>query len=173
MSGGTGIGAAAGGGLGLYQSYAQAAAVKKAMGLQWQQTSDQLQGAARSAAEQRAQQVRQAQQLLGRVRVAAGESGNTLDAAGRQVAIDASRNTATINQNLNTQVGAIQSGYTASTTQLRNSVQSPLLAGLLGAVQGALYGTVLGEAFAGPTPPPVPDNSLLGPIWAKYGEAVP
>lgn len=168
---GTLIGAGVGAGLGLYSSYAGAKDAKKAIAQQREIRDMRIERLQMAAANERAQQTRAAETLLGRVRVAAAASGNTLDSATRQTLVDAARNKATINQNLNSGTTDANLGLAGIARQIASTVQNPLLSGFLGAISGAGTGTNLetGIRDLGSAPSTGGQtDDLLGPIWAKY-----
>ena len=112
---------------------------------------------ASKAALERKQQVTDAERILGRIRVAKGESGNTLGGQERQTRIDSRTNIATINTNLGNNVNRINSERDAAVAGLKAKKQNLLLSGFLGGLQGLSTGLTLGAglselgAFAGST----------------------
>lgn len=170
MSGGPLIGATAGAGLGLYQSYAQAHAARGALSSLYNSTQTTINQAASQAADERAKQTAAAERILGRVRVAAGETGNTLDSTSQQTMIDAGKNRATINTNLGGIVTRAQTGYEAQANQIRSQVSNPIVSALTTGLQGLLSGFAVEGGLAQIAgDPAVPATSQLDPIWANYG----
>lgn len=97
-----------------------------------------------SAAVERAKQIQQAQQIAGRLRVAAGESGvgmgGSMAALLRQTDLDAGMNLAILDQNLANQLAAIRTSGMAHMQQTASQAQNPLLAGIGGGLQGLSTG---------------------------------
>lgn len=102
--------------------------------------------AAKASLEKR-QQIADAQRVLGRIRVARAESGNTLDGADRQTRIDSAGNVATIRSNYANGTARVLSERDAAISQLSSQRQNPLLAGLVGGLQGLSTGLTLSSGL--------------------------
>jgi hypothetical protein len=102
---------------------------------------------ASSAALERRRQVSDAEKILGRIRVARSESGNTLESQERQTMIDAATNVATINTNLSNNRARVISERDAAVARLRSQRSNPLVAGLLGGLEGLSTGLSLGSGL--------------------------
>lgn len=170
---GAGIGAFVGTGLGAWSAYSQQHDARKAVSAEWDASLLRINRAAAAAAEQRAAQTRAAQQLLGRIRVAAGATGNTLDSVSQQALADVGRNKAVINANFGSAVQDIQLGFQAFARQLLGSTPSILMSSIQGGLAGAAAGSGIGGAVGGGGGAGAAGGggSDLAPIWAKYGQS--
>lgn len=105
-----------------------------------------------AALEQQKNRIR-SQQVIGRLRVAAAESGLAEDGSFldliEQADIDTAINTAVIEENRKNQLLRVQSGLEADFAQLSSRIVSPILAGFQGGLSGAQSGLAIGGAIGG------------------------
>lgn len=125
--------------------------IERSMQSQVNAANTQQQQLVDQSALERIKNIRQAQQIQGRIRVSAGERGiayssGSIGALQRQGDYDASLNDAIIGRNLSNQIARVRSGAQANLTALASSQQSPILAGLMGGVQGLQTGLSIGAA---------------------------
>ena len=135
---------------------AQNRAIEKSMDAQAKGAGTQQQQLADQAALEKMKTMRTMQQLQGRVRVAAGESGATTGgsfaALENQARFDAGLNNAIIGRNLVNQQALVRSGFQANMAQLQSQQQNPLLSAFSGGMQGLQAGLAIGNALPGKTP---------------------
>lgn len=133
------------------QARAQNKAIQRSMNSQAQAAGIQQEQLVEQAAVERRRIQNQTQQIEGRLRVAAGESGvglgGSMEALGRQAQIDQATNLAILDSNLDNQQQRVQSGLEANLASLSAQTQNPLLAGLVGGINGLQTGLSIGNAF--------------------------
>ena len=130
--------------LSIEQAQAQNAAIRNAQASQGRAAAVQQEQLVEQAAVERRRIQNQTQQIEGRLRVAAGESGvglgGSIEALGRQAQIDQATNLAILDSNLDNEQRRVQSGLEANLASLAAGQQNPLLAGLMGGLGGLQTG---------------------------------
>ncbi len=143
-----GIGAAGGAGLSLMQAGRQNSAMSRAMDAQARSAGIQQKQIANQSFVQQQETMRQARQLEGRIRVAAGEAGATFGgsfaAMSNQSAFDAARNQQIIRSNATMQQQAVRTGAEANIASLAAQYKDPIISGLMGGMQGLSAGLAIG-----------------------------
>jgi len=148
------------------QAIQQNDAAKKAESAQRRAAAVQQDQLRAAADVERTKRIEEQRRISARLRVAAGESGlslggGTVNALQFQTESDLETNLGLIDQNLDNQILAVQSGAEANIASLQSSVSNPLFAGLSGAIGGALTGLQLGQGIQSLQEPTLdPANTL-------------
>jgi len=145
------IGLAVGGGLGFAQAQQRNQALESSMNAQNRALGVQQQQLVDQTAIERQRIERQQQQIEGRIRVLAGESGigttsGTALALQQQNEHDAGLNFAILDRNLRNNLAAVQTGAAANMQQLQSQAQNPLLSAFTGALTGMNSGLSIASA---------------------------
>jgi hypothetical protein len=139
-------------------------AIAASMKAQQEATRAQQQQLADQVGMEKEKVRRQTGQIIGRMRVAGGESGlgfgGSMQALQQQANMDMGMNLQAMDQNYWNQIGAVQSGHRANMAQMQGQVQNPLIAGFTGGLTGMSTGLQIGggiESFGRmvSTPKPV------------------
>ena len=146
--------AVAGAGTAAYSASEQNKAVRKAAGTTRAAAELQARQLMDSAKLESYKAALKAEQVRGRIRVAAASAGLSTDAGSfsalaQQNALDEALNQAIIQQNQQNQVNAVLSGGAADIARLMAQRQNALLAGIQGGIAGAQTGLAIGGALQG------------------------
>lgn len=179
------VGAVTGAGVGIQQAQAKNRAVKRSLAAAQQAAAVQGTQVSRAAALEQEKNRLRSEQILGRLRVAAAESG--LDDTGsfenlyRQADVDAALNSAIIKQNRNDQLARVASGYQADIVSIGSQAVNPILAAFTSGIGGLQTGLAIGgavtEANRSPSSTPaysgyegdyVPASNTTGDPYTRY-----
>lgn len=134
------------------QARAQNKAISRAQASQQKAAGVQQRQLVEQAAVERRRIQDQTQQIEGRLRVAAGESGVGLGgstaALGRQAQFDQASNLSILGSNLGNEQARVQSGLEANLANLSANQQNPLLAGLMGGLGGLQTGLSISSGIS-------------------------
>lgn len=134
------------------QAERQNKATKRAAASQAESARIQTQQLRDSAAVERDKRIQEQRRISARLRVAAGESGLSLGsgtplALQNQTQTDLNTNLGLLDQNLDSQILAVQSGAQANIHALEAQTINPLLATFTGGLSGASTGLSIGTAI--------------------------
>lgn len=145
-----GAGSLFGAGTSFMGAQKQNAALRQSMASQQAAAQQQMGQVAQAAAVEREKRLKEAQQIQGRIRVAAGEAGigmgGSIAALSRQSELDLGTNLAIIDQNYANNIAAIRSGAQANLQSLSSQIGNPILNAFSGAFSGAGTGLAIGGA---------------------------
>lgn len=130
----------------------QNAALRQSMASQQAAAQQQMGQVSQAAAVEREKRLKEAQQIQGRIRVAAGEAGvgmgGSIAALSQQSELDLGTNLAIIDQNYANNIAAIRSGAQANLQSLASNISNPIFDALSGGMSGASTGLSIGGAVS-------------------------
>lgn len=139
-----------GGATSAMQARSQNRAISRAASSQQNAARTQAQQLSNQSSVEKLRRQREAAQIRGRLRVAAGEAGvglgGTTAALMRQADSDEQLNVNMIDQNTRNQLARINTGLAANVTSLSSQIRSPILDAFAGGVGGFQTGLSLGQA---------------------------